>query len=158
MVEKIERWTEVLRQHRLRITPQRLLILRALEELESEHAHPHLTAKDVYAKVRQSLPGVNVTTVYRTLEGLHQAGLVDSLSSFKDQVRFALRHPGHRHGHLICKHCGRVETFPVVHLGEFSAQMLSRYGFQLEQDHLTLYGSCQQCRQSGSATGEEPDS
>jgi Fe2+ or Zn2+ uptake regulation protein len=47
----------------------------------------------------------------------------------------------------------------VVHLGEFSAQMLSRYGFQLEQDHLTLYGSCQQCRQSGSvASGEEPDS
>ena len=155
-MERIERWTEVLRQHKLRVTPQRLLILRALELLENEHSHPHLTAKDVYEKVRESLPGLNVTTVYRTLEGLHQAGLVDSLSSFKDQVRFALRHAGHRHGHLICKQCNRVEAFPVARLAEFAEQIICEYGFQLEQDHLALYGKCEPCRRGGDL-GEEPD-
>lgn len=155
-MERIERWTAVLREHKLRVTPQRLLILRALELLESEHSHPHLTAKDVYDKVRESLPGLNVTTVYRTLEGLHQAGLVDSLTNFKDQVRFALRHPGHRHGHLICKRCNRVETFPVGRLGDFSQQIQREYGFLLEQDHLTLYGECGGCRQEPDS-GKEPE-
>jgi Fe2+ or Zn2+ uptake regulation protein len=64
-----------LREHGVRLTAQRALIL------EDLYHHPgHCTADAIFARVSQNLPGLNRATVYRTLELLHAAGVVSASS------------------------------------------------------------------------------
>lgn len=140
-------WGQVLRDKKLRATSQRLVILEAMENLESSAHHRHLTARDVFEAVQGVLPGINVTTVYRTLEGLNQVGLVDLMMTSKDQVRFSLRHSQQRHGHLVCRRCGTVDTIDIQPLARFSEEIFSQFGFRVEPDHLTLSGQCSRCLQ-----------
>lgn len=134
-----------MRQKKLRATPQRLFILQGLERLEQEGQHRHLSARDVFEAVQETLPGLNVTTVYRTLEDLNQAGLVDSISTSKDQVRFSLRRQDHRHGHLACRTCGKVTTVGLSVFEDLSRRLADEHGFALTLDHLTLSGQCREC-------------
>lgn len=155
----MSKWNQVLKEKKLRATSQRLVILEALESLEQRDHHHHVTARDVYEAVQSTLPGLNVTTVYRTLEGLNQVGVVDLMVMSKDQVRFALRRSDTRHGHLVCRHCGEVETIDLSLFQGLSAEILSRYGFRLEEDHLTLAGHCRDCLEhSPEGSGKEPAS
>jgi len=63
-------WDEQLRARGYRVTPQRQLVLEAVARLG------HATPEDVGAEVRQAARGVNISTIYRTLELLEQLGMV----------------------------------------------------------------------------------
>ena len=139
-------WANRLREKNLRATPQRLVILKAMEELHSKGEHRHVTARDVFEHVQETLPGLNVTTVYRTLEGLNQVGIVDLMTGTKDQVRFSLREPEHRHGHLVCKACGQVETIDLQPVHLLAHAIFESHGFAVEEEHFTLSGRCKNCQ------------
>ena len=64
-------WQAELRARGYRLTPQRQLVLEAVTELG------HATPEDIVAKVRQVASGINISTVYRTLELLEELGLVN---------------------------------------------------------------------------------
>ncbi len=132
----------LLRSHGLRVTAQRSTLLRLLCEVQG---HQHLTAKELFIKAEPALPGLNLATVYRTLEGLHEAGLVDRLDTGHEQVHYSFRDPEHRHGHLACKQCGAVEEFDYQTVVAFSERILREHGFRVDRDHLTLSGRCQNC-------------
>ena len=63
-------WDDTLRASGYRVTPQRQLVLEAVTKLE------HATPEEIFADIHQTARGVNVSTVYRTLELLEQIGLV----------------------------------------------------------------------------------
>ena len=66
----VQTWDDRLRAGGYRVTPQRQLVLEAVARLE------HATPEEIYGEVRQTARGINVSTVYRTLELLEQLGLV----------------------------------------------------------------------------------
>jgi Fur family transcriptional regulator, ferric uptake regulator len=137
-------YATVLRDKGLRATSQRLVLLKQICE---QTGHRHLTAAELYEKASESLPGLNLTTVYRTLEGLHDAGLVDRLSAGLDQVRYSYRDPDHRHGHLCCTACGRVGELDFQMVEQLARILKKQYDFQLAGDHLGLAGLCRDCQQ-----------
>ena len=71
-------YATTLRDKGLRATSQRVVLLRLVAEVKG---HRHLTAQEIYDQASQTLPGLNLATVYRTLEGLHEVGLVDRLAA-----------------------------------------------------------------------------
>lgn len=142
----VNQWAKVLRDKNLRATPQRLVILKAMETLHSKDHHRHVTARDVFEQVQETLPGMNVTTVYRTLEGLNQVGIVDLMTGTKDQVRFSLRESEHRHGHLVCKACGQVETINLEPVHLLAHAIFENHGFAIDEEHFTLSGRCKKCQ------------
>src|SRR5689334_6214723 len=87
-----------LRRAGQRVTPQRLMILGAL--LPSGH----LAADDVFARVEAQLPGVNRSTVYRTLELFSELGLVSVTDLGGGARQYELLDQPHHH--LICHRCG----------------------------------------------------
>jgi Fur family ferric uptake transcriptional regulator len=141
----VSNWAKVLRDKNLRATPQRLVILKAMEGLHSKDHHRHVTARDVFEAVQETLPGLNVTTVYRTLEGLNQVGIVDLMANNKEQVRFSLRQSEHRHGHLVCKQCGQGETIDLAPIHSLAHQLQEVHGFVIDEEHMTLSGRCRVC-------------
>ncbi len=139
-----------LRARGFRVTPQRAVILE-----EVAHAQGHTSARAVHQAAGGRLPGLNLATVYRTLEALHQAGMVDLMAVGSDRMLFALRDPNECHGHLICERCGRMLDIAEQDLQRLAKQIGQRYRFRVDIRHLTLRGHCSQCA-AAAERGSDP--
>jgi len=128
-----------LRAQCYRLTPQRLLILAAVRE-----AGGHVTPEQVYATVHQTQPAVSRATIYRALDFLCEMRLVVALR-WGGQTYYEIAGETPHH-HLICRTCGRVEPLSNVLLDDFVAAVAARHRFQIDMDHVALFGLCRQCR------------
>lgn len=129
---------ERLRRAGQRVTPQRLVILGALEP------GAHLSADEVYARVEPRLPGVNRSTVYRALELFRDLGLI-SETDLGGAVRQYELLAERRHHHLICHDCGGVLDLEDDLVAPLRAAIRDRHGFLPGIDHLALFGRCAAC-------------
>ena len=128
-----------LRKNGLKLTPQRRLILDIIHD-----AGDHLTADEIFNYVQARLPGVNKSTIYRTLELLEGLGYV-----FKSELgdRFIYHHAekGHHH-HLVCQICGkRIDCDEDLFLPVEKAAN-EKCGFQVDFKHIVMSGFCADCR------------
>ena len=104
---QMERMLEGVRAAGLKLTPQRLAIVR---ELATDESHP--TAQELYDRLRPALPTMSFATVYNTLDALSAAGLCAALSLSPGSGRFD---PNMRpHHHLVCDACGAVRDLPLA--------------------------------------------
>ena len=128
-----------LRRLGLRITPQRLLILQALEGRDA-----HLTAEDIFSQVRARYPNVHISTVYRTLEMLQDLGMVTEtdLGEGKRQYHWAERG---QHHHLVCSRCGQILELDPAHLRPLEKAIKDHYGFRPSLHHFAIFGLCSRC-------------
>ena len=134
-----------------RVTPQRLVILGALRRGE------HLAADDVFARVEPLLPGVNRSTVYRTLELFRDLGLVSMTDLGGGARQFELLDDLHHH--LICHRCGAILELDDALVDPLRDGIRARYGFAPAIDHLAVFGFCSVCSRvtdsrEGGPTGE----
>ncbi|MEV5824885.1 Fur family transcriptional regulator [Spirillospora sp. NPDC052242] len=134
-----ESWQEELRAKGYRVTPQRQLVLEAVTSLE------HGTPEEICTEVQRTARGVNISTVYRTLELLEELGLVKHAHLGHGPPNYHLAAEA-EHIHLVCRGCHTVEDVdPAV--AEGLAALLERdQGFETDVHHLTVYGRCKECR------------
>jgi Fur family ferric uptake transcriptional regulator len=132
-------WDDTLRAGGYRVTPQRQLILEAVTKLE--HASP----EEIFADVRQTARGVNVSTVYRTLELLEQIGLVTHTHLGHGAPRYHLAAEA-QHVHLVCRECERVTQIEPAAVRSLVSSLDAEHGFETDVGHLTVFGRCADCR------------
>lgn len=128
-----------LRAHGYRLTPQRLAILRALNQ-----AGRHLTPAEIYQQVHSDLPGLTEATVYRTLNFLAEQGLVLVAHIGHGQLVYEVA--DHDHHHLICRVCGSMEEIDHQEIKSLYEQFLARTGYQIDTIHTTFFGLCPGCQ------------
>lgn len=132
-------WDGVLRQHGFRITPQRQLVLEAVNHLR------HATPEEILIEVQRTASGVNLSTVYRTLEVLEDVGLVTHA------------HIGHGaptyhavdedvHIHLVCDRCRKVQSVPANVAAAFVRKLHVDHDFDTDIAHVSIHGRCGDCR------------
>ena len=109
----------------------------------SEHAH--LTSQEVFRKIRQRLPAVNQSTVYRSLARLADQGKVSISDMGTGSAVYELLTDGLHH-HLVCQECGMVTTLAHEEVGHFFKDLEKKSKFQITTNHLVLFGVCPQCR------------
>lgn len=131
-------WQETLRARGYRLTPQRELVLRAVERLG------HATPDEVLTAVRQESQAVNVSTVYRTLELLEELGLVRH-AHLTDRAPTYHSTSTPDHVHLVCRGCGRVTEVSADEIEPLTASLRDRHGFATDVGHLTIFGRCADC-------------
>jgi Fur family ferric uptake transcriptional regulator len=124
-----------------RLTPQRLMVVKAVEDAEN-----HISAEEIYAQVSAYYPQLNISTVYRTLETLKAEGLVTETDMGDGRVRYHCMGKGHHH-HLVCQKCGAVINIEEAALDGLWGEIRSRYGFDVDMKHLALFGRCARCRE-----------
>jgi Fur family ferric uptake transcriptional regulator len=130
-----------------RLTPQREMVLKAVERLR------HATPDEVHAEVRRSSTAVNLSTVYRTLEVLEQLGLVRH-AHLSDRAPTYHSVTEHEHFHLVCRNCHRVVSVAEDEAGGLTAALRERHGFVADVGHLTVFGWCEGCRDDEDDTDE----
>jgi len=125
-----------------RVTPQRQAIVAALVA-----AGGHVTAEELWARVRDEAPGVNLSTVYRMLQALEALGAATHAVDPDGCARYHLT-AFSDHLHLYCRACGAHHEVEAA-LAEPMLQLLAdRYGFAVDTAHLALRGLCRACATS----------
>ncbi|MBB6628469.1 transcriptional repressor [Nocardioides sp. KIGAM211] len=137
-------WRERLRGSGYRLTPQRELILSAVEELG------HATPDEVLAKVREQSSAVNVSTVYRTLEVLEELGLVRH-AHLSDRAPTYHSVTDHEHFHLVCRNCRRITSVDPGVITPLSDRLRDEHAFVVDVGHLTVFGQCTDCERPAHA-------
>ena len=132
-------WDEQLRARGYRVTPQRQLVLEAVARLD------HATPEEIGAQVHQTARGVNISTIYRTLELLEQIGMVTHTHLHHGAPTYHLASAGD-HVHLVCRDCGRVTEIGPDAIRPLITGLDERYGFETDVGHLTVFGRCAECR------------
>jgi len=131
-------WQSRLRSQGYRLTPQRELVLRAVERLG------HATPDEVLSAVHEESQAVNVSTVYRTLELLEELGLVRH-AHLTDRAPTYHSTATPAHVHLVCRHCHRlIEVAPEV-VEPLTETLRESHGFTTDVGHLTIFGLCADC-------------
>lgn len=138
-----------LSQQGYRMTPQRMMILAAIED-----SHDHISADEVYAEVVAKYPHVNISTIYRTLELLKELGLVTETDLGGGRVRYHPVDKGHHH-HLVCHNCAKVIDLNEDLLIPLKAVLLQDYHFNANLKHLAIFGYCSDCHDSQTKVTKE---
>ncbi len=123
-----------------RLTPQRMMILEAVEETDD-----HISAEEIYTQVCARYPHLNISTVYRTLELLKGLGLVTKTELGDGRVRYHSIKKGH-HNHLVCQKCGEIIALEESVLFPLKDVLARQYEFDADLGHLAIFGRCAKCQ------------
>jgi Fur family transcriptional regulator, ferric uptake regulator len=135
---------QLLAEKGLRLTPQRLMIIESIESRDD-----HFSADELYAQVRQRYSHMNLSTVYRTLEVLEQAGLVTKTDLGDGCVRYHWAEKS-RHHHLICQACGEIVDLEESALESLKQELAREHDFLANIVHVNIFGQCGKCRSQNS--------
>ena len=131
-----------LKEKGLKLTPQRRLIVDIIHDTGA-----HLTAQEIISYVQSKMPGVNKSTIYRTLELLEGAGCVYK-SAMGDQFIYHHAEEGHHH-HLVCSKCGETIDLDENLFAPVERSLGEKYGFRVDFKHVVMSGLCEDCRNKG---------
>jgi Fur family ferric uptake transcriptional regulator len=131
---------DILREKGYRLTPQRMMVLEAIEA-----SNDHISAEEIHSKARLKYPYINISTVYRTLELLKENGLVTETDL--GGGRF-LYHPAGKaqHHHLVCRKCAKVMDIDASEFRQLRDELKAKYSFDAEFEHIAIFGTCASCQ------------
>ncbi len=145
MREKKDEWfwdklDQYLAKAQLKQSKQRNFIIEEFLRLNT-----HVSAEDLYSRLKSSEHNPGLATVYRTLNLLKEAGLVDQKQFSDGKAVFEILAPGTHHDHLICVACHKVIEFENDEIETLQEEVAKRYGFRLTHHSLDLFGYCTEC-------------
>lgn len=130
--------TDAIRGVGLRVTEPRRAVHDVLRRL------PHASADEIYGRVRETVPGTSLQSVYNALGDFVDAGLVRRIEPAGRPMLFELRVDDNHH-HLVCTRCGAVEDVDCV-VGEAPCLTPSdAHGYEVETAEVTFWGVCPAC-------------
>ncbi|MEU7255760.1 transcriptional repressor [Streptomyces rimosus] len=141
-------WQSDLRKRGYRLTPQRQLVLEAVDKLE------HATPDDILTEVRRTAGGVNISTVYRTLELLEELKLVSHAHLGHGAPTYHLA-DRHHHIHLVCRDCTEVIEADLSVAEPFTATLRETFGFDTDLKHFAIFGCCAACTRKSAAAASD---
>lgn len=129
----------LLSEHGVRVTAQRLAVLRAVA------GRPHATADDIEEMVRADIGAISRQSVYDALGTLTDEGLIRRIQPARSPARYEDRvHDNHHH--LVCRACGltvdvdcAVGSAPCLHA-------VDDHGFEIDEAEVVYWGLCPTCR------------
>lgn len=138
MVQNI---TDLLRSNGFKVTPQRLAVYEALANTKE---HPN--AEMIFNGLQATYPTMSLATVYKTIDILHEIGLVQILNAGEDSFRYDA--DVSEHAHIRCVECGRVDDVFGLDTAKFNDQIQQNTKYRLVGQQFYFYGICADCQKS----------
>jgi Fur family ferric uptake transcriptional regulator len=129
---------DLLREHGIQVTAQRLAVLRAVS------AHPHITADEAADVVRTEIGAISLQSVYDALAVLVAEGLLRRIQPAGSAARFEDR-VGDNHHHLICRVCGRLVDVECATGEAPCLTAADDRGYEIDEAEVAYWGRCPDC-------------
>ncbi|MFC9895278.1 Fur family transcriptional regulator [Nocardia sp. NPDC127579] len=123
----------------IRSTRQRSAIAALLEDIEEFRS-----AQELHDELRKRGQGIGLTTVYRTLQSLADAGMVDVLRTDSGESVYRQCSTGHHH-HLVCRHCGTTVEVEGPTVEAWADAIAAEHGFTEVSHTMEIFGTCRAC-------------
>lgn len=124
----------------VRSTRQRVAISTLLESLDDFRS-----AQELHDELRQRGENIGLTTVYRTLQSMATAGLVDTLRTDTGESVYRLCSEHHHH-HLVCRNCGSTVEVEGHQVERWATDVAAEHGFSEVSHTIEIFGTCADCR------------
>ena len=138
---------DFLRKKGLKVTRERTALF---DEIFSTHRH--FDAEDLVIRMRDRGTKVSRATIYRTLELLHECGLVGRVRLNEEKYRYERLRKGEHHDHLVCSSCGKVIEFIDAAIEKRQEAVCKEYDFAATSHSHQIRGICSTCRKSAAKT------
>ncbi|MBP2319675.1 Fur family ferric uptake transcriptional regulator [Kibdelosporangium banguiense] len=122
-----------------RSTKQRAAVAELLNDLDDFRS-----AQDLHEELRKRGEGIGLTTVYRTLQSLADAGEVDVLRTDSGEAIYR-RCSSHHHHHLVCRVCGRTVEVEGPAVEKWADRVAEENGFSEVSHTVEIFGTCASC-------------
>nr|WP_042194238.1 Fur family transcriptional regulator [Kibdelosporangium sp. MJ126-NF4]CEL21181.1 Zinc uptake regulation protein ZUR [Kibdelosporangium sp. MJ126-NF4]CTQ96253.1 Zinc uptake regulation protein ZUR [Kibdelosporangium sp. MJ126-NF4] len=122
-----------------RSTKQRAAVAELLNDLDDFRS-----AQDLHEELRKRGEGIGLTTVYRTLQSLADAGEVDVLRTDTGEAIYR-RCSSHHHHHLVCRVCGRTVEVEGPAVEKWADRVAEENGFSEVSHTVEIFGTCATC-------------
>ena len=122
----------LLEESQLKITPQRLAILKELE------SRGHANIEEIYENIKELFPSISLATIYKNINALKSENIVSEVCLHQKPKFEIVKTP---HAHFICEKCGYVEDIPFDNVLK---QLDKKYPNSKKE--LYIYGYCEKCR------------
>jgi Fur family ferric uptake transcriptional regulator len=134
---------DILRGRGLRMTPQRRAIVAEIMRTQG-----HISPTGLVRRVQGDMPGVNASTIYRTLSLLEEVGVL-AHAHLEGGAEYH-RAEESQHVHLACSSCGAEDDLSIGETKELADLIVARHDFQPDLAHFAISGLCGECRSEGS--------
>ncbi|MCY0878252.1 MAG: Fur family transcriptional regulator [Firmicutes bacterium] len=135
-------FVQFLRDHGVRVTPNRLTVFRVMQS-----SNEPLTIPDLASRVEGS--GLNTATLYRIMETLTELQVVHPVLQDHQNVAYELLEPFARHhDHLVCRQCGRTVNIYDCRLEEALKTISDDKGFHIDFHQMEVHGLCPDCQKA----------
>lgn len=123
----------------VRSTRQRSAISALLDEVDEFRS-----AQELHDELRRRGEGIGLTTVYRTLQSLSEAGTIDMLRTDTGEAVYRRCSSGHHH-HLVCRVCGYTVEVEGAMVEAWADSIAGEHGFSQVSHTLEVFGTCSSC-------------
>lgn len=135
----LKRLRKHLKENDLRFTNERLIILEEIFSFPS-----HFDAEQLFIHIRKKYDYISRATVYRTLELLHQIGILKKENLGQDYASYELDMNMPHHDHMICLECGKVIEFFDDIIEKRQKEICSEHGMEMIRHQLQIFGRCKE--------------
>lgn len=132
----LEKYVQLLKDHSLKITPQRLQIL---HYLDTHRTHPDV--EEIYSSLKQKTPSLSKTTVYNALETLKENCIIQVVTISGSEARYDFK--SCLHHHFLCTNCG---TIIDIDMECPNLKKVETQGYQINEVHGYFKGLCVACQ------------
>lgn len=141
---RVSEQADLLREHGVAVTAQRLAVLRAVS------GRAHGTADAIARDVRAEIGAISRQAVYDALGMLCEKGLIRRIQPAGTPARYEDR-VGDNHHHLICRNCGKTVDIDCA-VGETPClTAVEDHGFRIDEAEVIYWGTCPECRKNDPA-------
>ncbi|RUM66132.1 MAG: transcriptional repressor [Sulfurospirillum sp.] len=126
----------LLREHGIKVTPQRLSIVSELS------GRVHMSIDDLYQSIKKSFPSISLATVYKNINAMMDMNFIQEVKIPNQKSRFELNKEPH--SHLFCQKCGKVEDIELE-LNTITTQAAQKSGYKIDEQSLIFSGICPKC-------------
>ncbi len=127
----------LLREHNIKITPQRLAIIQLMDQ------YGHISVRDIFEKIKESFPSLSLATVYKNINAMMESNFINELKIVGQDNKYEL--VKERHSHLICRNCGEIEDVHIDTAG-LEKSVPAEKGFRVEESSIQFFGLCKACQ------------
>ena len=131
-------YTEILRQHNLKATPQRLEMTNAL------YTYGHINIEKLYETMLKKFNSISLATIYKNINLMLEASFIQEIKIPNNKSVYELTKE--THSHIVCDTCGEIIDIDLD-LNSVMSSAAQNSGYRLEKSNLILSGTCKNCQQ-----------
>jgi Fur family ferric uptake transcriptional regulator len=124
----------------LRTTRQRTAVADVLARVDGFRS-----AQDLHDLLKHEGASIGLTTVYRHLQALSDAGQVDVLRTDDGEAVYRRCPTDSHHHHLVCRDCGRSVEVEGPEVEAWASAVADEHGFTEVTHTVEVFGTCAAC-------------